>query len=347
MIKDDEIRAAFLRLADRAPHPARVQARLQRSARAHRQRRALLVAGGVAVGAGVTGGIVTVGARVLRGPDFGPDVRTAGNLSDPVAWPAQAGNVAIALRYRPQWLPEGFVELERATTVDAEAGQLRQRRAWYPEGTAPQDLQAEQPHIYLDLVPATHWEIAGWRSPVRINGARGGLGPEGSTPVLLWEAGGGLNLGLSVSGFPDSRATALAIARSIVPDAVSTVEIALSFGWRPEVAGGVLDYETGPGGSSIGLVVDRTEVLNVTIDRQTSDAAYETRPVPLRGGTGRLFAGGDAVIVWLTLPDGRLLQASAERAPAVGVFVTEDDVRRMVDELHIGPRPANEWIGTR
>jgi hypothetical protein len=346
MTQDEEIRAAFARLADRAPQPGGVQARLHRAVRVQRQRRALLVAGGVAVGAGVVGGVFTVGRDLLVRDEYGADVPTSGNLPDPVAWPPEAGNSVVPLRYRPTWLPDGFVEFERATTLETGPDQLRQRRAWYPEGTSP-NVPVDTPHIVLDLVPATYWEIADWRSPVRVNGALGGLGSEASIPVLLWDSGDGLNLGLSVSGFPDNRATALKIARSVVADGVSTVEVALAFGWRPEVPGGVLEYETGPGGSSISVVANQREVLNVTIDRQVSDDAYETGPVPLRGGTGRWYTGGDAIIAWLTLPDGRLLQATADRAPADGVFVTEDDMRRMIDEVRIGPRAANHWIGAR
>jgi len=357
MIQDDELRAAFARLADHAPHQARVQARLHRAARVHRQRRALLVAGGVAVGVGVAGGAAAVAREILREPDFGPDARTPGNLPDPVAWPAEAGNTAVPLRYRPTWLPEGYVEHARGTTVDAGPDQLMQHRAWYPEGISPRDVYEGPPYISLDLVPASYWEIAGWRSPVSVNGARGGLGPEGSTPVLLWEAGGGRNLALSVnglsvndlsvSGFADSRALALAIARSVVPDNVSTVEVSLSLGWRPEFPGSVVDYETGPSGSFVRVVVDRTMVLGVAIDMQTSDDIYETEPITVRGGAGRWFRSDTTVIVWLTLPDGRLLQASAERSPITGVQVTEDDLLRVIEELRIGPRPANHWIGTR
>ena len=46
MITDEEIRAALDRVVARAPDPARIRAGFASRARAHRQRRALLVAGG-------------------------------------------------------------------------------------------------------------------------------------------------------------------------------------------------------------------------------------------------------------------------------------------------------------
>lgn len=348
MIQEDEIRAAFGRLAEQAPGPDRVQSQMQGAVRAHRQRRALLVAGGVAAGVGVTGGLVTVGRWILHGTEFGPDVRTPANLPSPVIWPPQAGNTTVPLRYRPTWLPDGYVELVRATTVGSPPAQLRQRRAWYQEHTASQAIDAAHPlHIALELMPATPEDIADQRSPVWVNGARGGLGPGVGGPILLWEAGGGLNLALTVGGFPDNRMTALQIARSVVPEEVSTVEVSLSFGWLPEIGGGVLKYETRPDGSSLGVVVDRGDVLNVVVDRQTVDGTYETEPITLRGGTGQWFRSEATVMVWLTLPDGRLLQATVQRDAAPGVYLTDADVLRVIEELRIGARPDNRWIGTR
>jgi hypothetical protein len=302
----------------------------------------------------VTGGLATVGRELLFRDEYGPDVPTSGNLPGPVDWPTEVGNSAIRLRYRPTWLPDGFVEFERATTVEAGPGELRQRRTWYPEGTSPA-VPADTPRIVLELAPPlAQWQIAAWRTPVRVNGARGGLGTSDSVPVLLWEAGDGLNLGLSVSGFSDNRGMALAIARSVVPDNLSTVEVSLSFGWRPEIPYSVVEYETGPGGSSLAvvaaypaMVADQSAYLRITLDRQETDTIYETEPVTLRGARGRWYRNTTGVIVWLTLPDGRLLQARALRAVHPDLYLTDDDVLRAIEELQIGPRPANHWISTR
>ncbi|HEY7225783.1 MAG TPA: hypothetical protein VH561_19570 [Micromonosporaceae bacterium] len=348
MTIDDEIGDAFVRLADRAPDPIRVRAGLGRAAQMHRQRRALLAAGGLVVAGGLAGGGVLAARLVLGGTDFGPDVPTPGNLPTPAAAPPAPGNSVVPMRYRPTWLPDGFVELGRSTTVAAGLDQLRQRRAWYPVGTTLDPLKETPPSIYLDLVPATWWGIADWRTPVRVNGARGGLGPSGSTPVLLWEAGGGLNLAVSVNGGEDNRATALAIGRSVVPDGVSTVEVALSFGWLPALPGALVRYETGPDRTRLEVIVGQFGVITFDIDGQEDPGVdYQTEPVTVRGASGRWFRNGTAVMLWLTLPDGRPLVGVLDRVPARGVTLTDDDVLHIVSDLSIGPRPANTWIGSR
>src|SRR5689334_5838754 len=76
MLTDDELRAAFHRIADRAPAPVRVLAHLRGQSRVRRQRRVLLLAGGAAVTAAIAGPAVISGLRRATADRFGGAGRT-------------------------------------------------------------------------------------------------------------------------------------------------------------------------------------------------------------------------------------------------------------------------------
>src|SRR5689334_2376031 len=91
-LTDDDIRAALQLVASRAPDPAKVRAHLAAVGHRHRQRRALLMAGG-AIAAGVAIGVPAVilsrGERPsARSGDVLPDVPTWPNLPAPAPEPA-------------------------------------------------------------------------------------------------------------------------------------------------------------------------------------------------------------------------------------------------------------------
>src|SRR5262245_20957503 len=68
---EDKIREALLAIADRAPHAVRVSAGLANRRRAHRQRRALLVAGAAGAVAVTAGGAAVLTRLRSAGPDTG------------------------------------------------------------------------------------------------------------------------------------------------------------------------------------------------------------------------------------------------------------------------------------
>ncbi len=358
MITDEEIRAALDRVVARAPDPARIRAGFASRARAHRQRRALLVAGGALAAAGALGvpSILAWRDRRGQGPGDGtvpitPDVRTPPNLGPAVAEPIPNAAVQrVAMRYRPSWLPEGYVEMSRTASVGSDASNYQSREWMRVQDAAetPDKNSEPPPYIRLVLVPASRLELGDWRIPAKINGADGGVSLEdGQIPQVIWRIGNGLHLAVQVGSVGDDRTVALWIARSVEPDGVAGVECPLRFGWLPESLTGEHQVSLTQWGdtwrATLQVISDRIEVASVVYGQGITLPPDGTESM-VRGRQGIVRSyenGGGWAYVFLN--DGRDLLVSI----ASGSGVAVDDVVRIADKLDLGPPLYHGWIGQR
>ena len=341
MITDALLRSALEEMAGRAPDAERVRHGLAARARAHRQRRALLLAGGAATVAAAAGGAVGLG--VLRGErSTGPgDGPPAPILPSPRPGPpAGEGNFLVPMHHRPTWLPDGFREFARGANIlgnrliQARVWQTTERMAW------PGFVM---PHVQLFVTPDAE---LGSGEPVLVNGIKGLIGTDGPrTAMVAWPLASGFSLAVVVGEMERPVDTALRVARSVVADNVSSLEVALDLGWLPDRIRGDRSAQL----ERIGSGVDRrvqissesyTPVLLLFLSREEK-AREDGEPNQLRGRTGRIGGGWAQV----ELDDGRLLGLSLTGVDALEPTVRE--LRRIVDEVRIGPEPYTGWAGER
>ena len=337
MITDALLRSALEEMAGRAPDAERVRDGLAARARAHRQRRTLLVAGGAVTVAAAAGG--TVGLGLLRGARSGgpgDDGPPAPNLPSPSPGPpAGDGNLLVPMHHRPTWLPEGVFEHQRGANILG--NRLIQARIW-----RTQDPEAVTPHVQLFVMPD---QELGSGEPVLVNGRQGLIGTEDSTALVAWPLDSGFSLAVVVGGMQRPAEIALRVARSVVPDDVSTLEVALDLGWLPDRVRGdhsVLLERRGSGADRQVQISNEsyTPVLLLFLSRE-EQARLDGEPIGLRGRTGRVGSGWAQV----ELDDGRLLGLSLTGVDSLEPTVGE--LRRIVDEVRIGPEPYTGWIGQR
>jgi len=339
MITDAQLRSALAEMAGRAPDAERIRDGLAARARAHRQRRALLLVGGAAAVAAAGG---AVGLGVLRdkrsnGPGDGPP---APNLPAPSPGPpAGVGNVLVPMHHRPTWLPEGFGEFRRGANILG--NRLIQTRAWRP---AAQVSSSSLDGPYIELFVTPDAELAPGQ-PVLVNGHPGQIGTEGQMAMVGWPLAPGFSLAVVVLEMEQPGDIALRIARSVVPDNVSTLEVALDLGWLPDRVNGDRAAQLERKASGVDRRVqiaseNYTPMLFLSLSRD-EQIRQDGEPARLRGRTGRVGEGWAQV----ELDDGRLLDLSITGvdglSPSVGAL------QRMVDEVRIGPEPYTGWIGQR
>jgi hypothetical protein len=335
-MKDDEmLRDALLTIADRAHDPGPVAAGIAARARAHRQRRGLLVASAAAVtGAGVAVAVwPRTPASVL--PQVAPAVSHT-----------PAGTVA-PLSHRPGWLPAGLAEVRRMGTVPG-SGKVTQTRTWQ-RGADPNDM------VHLFLVPRPDFEPHGYQT-LTLGGRRAWAYP-GPGKVFV-EVDRNAILAMSVGRSDRTGEVARRVAASIEPDPSSVVGVSLAFGWVPE-------RFTGPVRTELSGTATRPhEILRLDASVE-AELVWEVstskgEPITLRGRPGSIHLGdpgvgcpdlpGNAVacrgmsaFARVELDDGRLLRVMI----GPGETVSRAELIRITEELVLGPEPDTSWLPRR
>jgi len=356
MTTEADIRAALDRLATRAPDPGRVRAGLAGRARARRQRRLILAAGGTVAVAGTLGPALLLG-RHERTAD--PDVRPAPNLGPVAPEPAPSGgNVRVPMLYRPTWLPDGYVEEDRVAAARGGVPDYQWRR-WVrhmPPGTVTYWFST----IELMLFP-TRWPLVfRGAAPAKIHGVDGRvvLSNDYRTTTVVWPVTGELSLAVIVEhAGVDHRDVALRVARSVAVDGVAGVESPLDFGWLPAGLPAWREVSLYPGGegwwATLSVVDDgqlessnRVDRMPIIIVQLTSAARMPSgRRATIRGRPGVVnsygASGGGYAAVRL---DGGLT-LHAERVSDTSSPL--EDLLRVVEELRIGPPPYRGWFERR
>jgi hypothetical protein len=341
MTIDDELRAAFEALADRAPHPARLQAGLADATRRHRQRRSLLLAAGTAVAGGGALAAAFASGRTVPQPGRTPTLT-------PVPTPTLPANPRIPLSYGPGFLPAGLTERIRSVVVN---GAHEFTRVWASEATSDDE------QLSLGLFVPRHYVPSGTRTTINGRAARSWGGAKGAGIDLTVPEG---ILEILANGFADNAGAALAVAESIQPDD-ATLEIPFGLGWLPvgwsAIGATVESFEASPRQQSEGIaaaVGDFNLVVNFEIHPGPAPLWPDGEAVTVRGLPG-LWHRRDAttIDIGVPMPDSRWLRAHLKRGTwdktgAIDqVLTTEEDALRIVEELRIGPPAAYEWAGPR
>ena len=360
MITNDEIRAALEQVVSRAPDPSRIQARLAGGAGAP-------AASGAARGRWCAGGCRRVWcagrAAVAKPHRLVPFPRARRrrcahrrrcphdpDLAAVVAEPAAApGNLRGPLRYRPTWLPDGFVETSREVSLRGGAADYQVRQWMLAENlaVAPDKSGESPPFLRLMLVPATDLPMGDWRLAVRINGIEGGLSPkEGQIPQVIWPVGDGLNLAVMVQGVGDDSIVAQWLARSVEPDGVAGVECPLDFGWLPESVQGThhiaMSYPAETWTANLSVLRDRHEIVAATLGPGVTPPTADGQPESVRGQPGLVhFYDNGAGWAYAELEHGLRLTVQ------LMTRVTRDDLLQIIAELKVGPAPYLGWLGKR
>jgi hypothetical protein len=345
---DDVIRAALARVAGMAGDGARVRAALADRPRLHRQRRALVLAAGtVTAGAALAPALLT-----LRGPAR-VDIRPA-PLSPA---PPPGGNRIVAMRWRPTWLPEGYVEVGRIATVD-DPGTGFQQRTWRLPGGSPDGLDHS---IYLQA--GSHdWFGLGqvsWRPSATLGWFPEEVFEEPSrgTPQVVFGVSSEETLAVALpNSGPEGMDLADRIARSVEPEPSAGCEIPLELGWLPASLSGhqlVRLEGDGSGELSVALRVEPGGALEPTVNaavgswptfRFRCDEQITVRGQSTCSWTDPPDSGG----LWIRLDDGREAYLSVDLSGLDGSPELDvADLVGMADSLRIGPPPDSSWAGRR
>ena len=361
MTIDDDIRAAFAALADRAPHTARVQQALAGAARARRQRRSLLIAGGVAAGTAFVGAGALAGARWALG-DREPIDEPA--IPTPSIVEQGNGNLRVPMRYRPGLLPGTLREVTRTSALSGPAWQTRQ---WSDPGTEGAGSIGPVRHLRLDLVRRVLWPEYKSAAVVDVNGVEGRLWGGAGQAQVAWPVAEGGILRAWAIGFEDSIHTALATADSVKPDGAAALEVPVYLRRHPAVDTPVTQvYSCSPAVWSrhLSVITEELTVANVAIllRMPTVEGA---EPLTVRGLSGVWRRSEQSVTFAFGPVHDRFFTVSFARGSIVGnpsigrdpfaalpetierIDLTDDDALRIVEEMHIGPAPVDDWYGQR
>lgn len=335
MITDQSIRAALERMADQAPDPERIRAGLARRTRVHRQRRALLLAGGAAAAVGVVG-VPTV--LTLRPRLHGHTLSGAG---------------PVTLRYRPAWLPDHFVESDRSVTV-RDGQSVYESRLWRPseDVRGDQDRYSPAASISLSLSPEGV-ELSSRTAPVTVHGVEGGLFREGATldgrPIhrVSWPAAADTFLSVHVMGIDDTDEVALRVAESVEPDGEALVEPGVEPGWIPDLVDpdpySLVVSDSGYGVETrLSMGGECSPALSFHLGGIWAGPPVtpdQRRTETVRGTSVLLYLAEHSWSVHLVLDDGRNLVIDA------GQGVSDDDLLRVWAQLRIHPAPDLRWMG--
>jgi hypothetical protein len=351
----EAIRDALAAIADEAPAAERVRSTMSDRARAGRQRRVLLTAGGLVAAGAAAGFTGYVATRERHGP--GPAGTTGGWLRVPYA-------------YRPGWLPDGLGLYQLGAVV--EHGDIRLIfRGWQ----RPTSVDAP-PGRGVALTIGNHWlgaagpfdgaksfDINGVEGKFKIRAFR--LPADTNLPAeverwgdLEWDPPNGppVRMTFRGDGSYDDDDPAVRVARSLRPDMGSFV-LRPRFGWLPDrFAGGPLSIQIGvrdegwfqevtaypndeiytPGGPPVpGLTVQMG-----TVEPHTSRMEV-ARPVAVRGIEGWYQNG----FLRFVLPDD--IKVSIFGFDATDDAPPPPDMLRVAEEFDFGDPPDTSWAGTR
>jgi hypothetical protein len=336
----DAIRAAIGAIADEAHPPQRVRAVLDARTRYHKQRRLLLRAAGVVAAATATG---AGGVAVYRLS------RSAGTAFPEIVGGPGGGWLRVALRWRPDWLPEGHGTTSLGAVIDG-TGVVSAVRTWTP----PQ--RPDGPNLaFVSL--ASGWSDVYAQFPtaartdrVDIGGVPGELSSFDSGAVLLsWQPAGQPRLSVSV-GVDDGdaereRDIAVRVARSLRPDP-GTFAVGPRPGSLPGVfAGRPWLYTLKAEGT---MWTQSVLIRNGDADLEVW-AAPDVRPLFDIGGAQPIDI--DGARAWLDMRDHGLSVLFVEqldnRDVQVSTTVDGVDLPQVVREFDLGPVPDMTWYGSQ
>jgi hypothetical protein len=333
MTSETDVRQAFERIAGAAADPDRLRAKVTARIRTHRQRRALLISAGTAVGAAAVG----VPAFLWLG-------------REPKTYPVGEG-ISLPLHVRPTWIPDGTVAHSRAVN---HVSPLWESQLFATPGfdSNPQtvvvpgsvgvliyveDLSGAQP---LGGAPST--DVNG--SPAVVASTRE------STTSVQWTLADGLIATVSAIAAidPDARLQmALRVARGLVTDGLTSVAIALRFADMDDPAFTTVEVGGTPDNWRQQLVSPRASATLTSTRPQGGDG----EPATIRGRSGTVAAGGQVGHdTGLTTPpqlrvqldDGRWLWVQAVDLSDTG---GRDLVIEIAETMTIGPNPDLSWLG--
>jgi hypothetical protein len=356
---DDLIRDAVRRQEELAVDPERIRTALP--ARTARRRRTLTVAAiaAVAVAAVAVAAAVTAPVIILREPSGG------GSAVSPTSTVAPPPAVASApLRYRPTWLPAGFVERSRSVPVsDPALPKVTTDRLW--KRTSLDD--GELGHLGLSTWDASD-EDAGRQPPsqagtdgkadvtsgsdVDINGSRGRY----DNDVVTWQVGH-TTLMLYAPGAGLSKNEMLRVARSVRPDPAS-LRLPLRVDWLPD--GVIGEFATMQGDSpskwnsyvmaegdaryayvSFGPTVPEPRGDAITVNGRAAHLASVDEDDPFWPNHRMRW------LLTMDAGDGRCLtiRAGSLEYQQVPTPLVRDDVVRIAESVVLDPNPDLTWLG--
>ncbi|MBB2941197.1 hypothetical protein FB565_000901 [Actinoplanes lutulentus] len=339
-MNDDVLRGLFTDVADQAHDPVALAPAILTRARVRRQRRGLLAA------AGTTAVLGAATSAVWPRPRDGAPAPAIATPSSAVPSPS-IPDPRVRMKYRPSWLPKGFVEVSRI------AGPVSQTRSFRRGG--PESL--ELIHLFLDAGP----EPRGKRTTLGGRTAWLTRNPDDQTQVTL-DVGDGRKLGIAVVDAQDRAEIARHVAAKIVEDGSAVAEISLGFGWYPE------RFSRGAPEVSIdGTRNSWTEVLRLKDGGrmlfEVELGADHPRP---DGGERSTLRGRPAWVYEGGLADPSCPPSTPEQEITCGVSTAQtrvelgrgrilslrqgaedlavDEMKRIVTELRLGPAPDTSWL---
>ncbi|WP_229073504.1 hypothetical protein [Actinoplanes sp. DH11] len=314
-MNDQTIKDALEAIAATAVAPERVRARIDARARAHRQRRALLAAAGVAT-------VTTAVGVPLALRDQRPTLPSPAQPPEPVAEPR-----TMSLLFAPQWLPDGVAEQFRSVKYDTATGEvLGGSRSWYPAG-APYSLEIPKGSVTLMIDERID---DGSGEPVMVGPARGTLRVTDSAWVE-WQPAGGPVMVVSVYGTGDDTANALRVARSVAAtDETATVTMRAPL--VPQAFDGHTLFEVFPAADG------GRQSLTVASDDLRNHFVLQTSPPE----SGQPFQSVERNGIMVYLP---------REVPGVevvdgGARLTDDEAREVLERVECLP-PDLSWVGGR
>jgi hypothetical protein len=185
---------------------------------------------------------------------------------------------------------------------------------------------------------------------VDINGVAGRIWSGSTLARVVWPLADGNHLYVDAGRSDNNADTALAVARSVEPDGNSLLEVPLHVRWFPGSGTATQHYRASPEVWPNPLDVSgehRGATFGLSEDWPGTKPAGET--VTVRGQTGvRTRDGSGAQMILVPLSDGRYLRAMFSDSRGTEYPGWDDaDALRVIEEMHIGPTPANEWYVTR
>jgi len=352
---DDLIRDAVRRQEELAVDPERILTALP--ARTARRRRTFTVAAitAVAVAAAVTVPVVILREPSAGGPATSPTSQTSTDALPPAV-------ASAPLRYRPTWLPAGFVERSRSVPVsDPALPKVTTDRLW--KRTSLDD--GELGHLGLSV-----WDVSeddterpppsltgadgkpADRSAVDINGSSGRY----DNDIVTWQVGH-TKLMLYAPGAGLTKNEMLRVARSVRPDPAS-LRIPLRVNWLPD---GVLgEFATMQGDSpakwdSYVMAEGDARYAYVSFGPTVPDPRGDE--IIVNGRTAHLASLDEDDPFWpnqrmhwlltMDVGDGRYLtiRAGSAKYEQVPTPLVRDDVVRIAESVVLDQNPDLTWLG--
>jgi hypothetical protein len=367
---EDLVRGAYARLAERAVHPERVSSALPALTVRHTRQRRYRALAGVAAAVAVAV-VATVPALVLTSTSRRP----AADL------PTPAGG-QFRLRYHPTWLPEGMRETSREANLSGSMSVPDPpkflTRTWSGAATSP----GVRPELRLDVLhltdagyPASGYPNPGQGEPVDVNGAAGRYNsgsppsPHGGSPAaVVWRVDSATVLTLSSLSSDLSKSDLLKTARSVQADP-DEAQFPVTFGWlSPGLGAGFAQFNgdsptvwsASVSAQSEGVSVDIPGGPSAVYTYISATLGPTSDPLVPAGGKLLTVRGHPARLVSKDMSDdyphierhlvvelgpGEILTVYASVTQAQSV--SEADLVKTAERLHLDPHPDTAWIGAR